>query len=499
VIHGAVLLRQSAWSALGWVLPALAALWAVPGLTRTLGAAGFGLLAIAWSLVGWFSVADLGLSRAVTQGVARALARDRRDEAAALTWSALALMGPASIAAAGLLWVGAPWVAGLLQLGVESQDAGLRTIRWIALAIPTTVLMTALRGVLEGARAFALVALLRIPLGIAFALVPLAFAVGGFGVVGAVQGVVLVRAAALIAHAFAALATLPELRRVQFAAAEARRSLLTFGGWTTVSNVISPLMNAMDRVGIAALIPVAAVASYAIAFEVGTKIWILTATLVPVLYPSFATLLAVDPHGATGRFEQGNRAILAAGTPVLIALAALAVPGMTWWVGTTLSADAARSLQWLAIGLAANLSAQVALAFVQAANRPSLAAWGHIVQLPLYVMCLVWAVPRYGAVGAAVVWSARAIGDALWLFIAARRAEPDVRTRWRSLLWWSGVATVTVGVVAATAHMVSPALALIAGLSVWGLLTMRGGLLRASERGGLWRELTRITAAAGRR
>ncbi len=498
MIRGAVLLRQSLWSALGWVLPAIAALWAVPGLTRALGDTGFGLLAIAWSLVGWFSAADLGLSRAVTQGVARAMARDARHEAAALTWSALALMTPASIAAAALLWWGAPGVAGFLKLGAESQDASL-SIRWIALAIPATVLMTALRGVLEGTRSFAVVALLRIPLGIAFALVPLALADSGLGVVGAVQGIVLVRVIALIAHAFAALATLPELRQLQFANAATRRSLLVFGGWTTVSNVISPLMNAMDRVGIAALIPVAAVAPYALAFEVGTKIWILTATLVPVLYPSFAALLATDPQSASGRLEQGNRAILAAGTPVLIGFAALAMPGMTWWVGTSLSAEAALSLQWLSIGLAANLSAQVALAFVQAADRPSLVAWGYIVQLPLYVLCLVWAVPRYGAAGAAAVWSARAIGDALWLLMAAGRAEPAAQARWRSLIWWSGAATVIVGAVAAAAHVASPAIALFVGLCAWGLLMLRGGLLNASERGGLWRELTRLNAGAERR
>jgi hypothetical protein len=97
------------------------------------------------------------------------------------------------------------------------------------------------------------------------------------------------------------------------------------------------------------------------------------------------------------------------------------------------------------------------------------------------------------------VWSARAIGDALWLLIAAGRAETAVQACLRSLLWWSGAATVIVGAVAITARVVSPAVALLAGLLVWGLLMMRGGLLNASERSGLWRELMRLTAGAERR
>lgn len=496
---GALLLRQSLWSALGWILPALAALWAVPGLTRTLGATGFGLLAIAWSLVGWFSAADLGLSRAVTQSVARALSRGARDDAAALTWIALTLMLPVSVLAAVLLWWSAPWLVGFLKLGSGEREIGLRAVHWIALAIPTTVLMTTLRGVLEGARSFKLVTLLRVPLGVAFALVPLAFAASGRGVVGAVQGIVLVRTIGFVAHAMAAVAVLPELRHVQFANADARRALLAFGGWTTVSNIISPLMNAMDRVSIGALVPVAAVAPYAIAFEGGTKIWLLTATLVPVLYPTFAALLAHDARGAARRLEQGNRAVLAVGLPALIGFAALAEPGMQLWVGRVLAPDAALALQWLAIGLAANLSGQVALAFVQAAERPALAAWGHIVELPLFVMGLLWAVPRYGAAGAAAVWTLRASGDTFWLLIAAERAVPMTRSRRRSLLGWSVSATLLVGAVAVLARVAPPLLALLAGIAVWGVLMVRGGLLTIAEWRGLRREFNRFSGGAGRR
>lgn len=496
---GAALLRQSLWSALGWSLPALASLWAVPGLVRTLGPTGFGLLAIAWALVGWFSAADLGLSRAVTQGVARALARDARAEAAALTWSALALMLPVSVVAAAALWWSAPWLVGVLKLEPHELADGIGAVQWIALAVPATVLMTALRGVLEGARAFKLVTLLRVPLGVAFALVPLAFAMSGHGVVGAVKGIVLVRAIGLVAHAAAALRLIPGLRTPTLASPEARRAQLAFGGWTTVTNVVSPLMNAVDRLGIGALITVAAMAPYAVAVEAGTKIWLLTGILVPVLYPTFAALMTRDADTAAARLEQGNRAILAAGLPVLVGFASLAEPGMRWWVGISLASDAALALQWLAVGLAANLSAQMILAFVQAAERPSLVAWGHLIELPLFVLGLLWAVPRHGSVGAAAVWTIRAVGDMLWLLVAAEHAAPSTRRRRCSLLVWPLLASGIVGSVALVAHVVPPPLAFGIGLVIWAGLVTRGGLLTRGEWRGIGREFDRISADAGRR
>ncbi len=52
------------WNLVGTVLPMLVAVVAIPPLIRELGAAKFGVLTLAWMVVGYFSLFDLGLGLA---------------------------------------------------------------------------------------------------------------------------------------------------------------------------------------------------------------------------------------------------------------------------------------------------------------------------------------------------------------------------------------------------------------------------------------------------
>jgi O-antigen/teichoic acid export membrane protein len=470
--------RQALWSAAGALLPAIAALVTVPGLTRALGPSGFGTLAVAWALLGWFSLADLGLSRAVTQVVAQAIARGEEHEGAALTWSAMACMLVASVAVAIPLWWAAPWLATLLRVPVSEWPGTVSGLRWMAAALPPTVGMLAWRGVLEGCQAFRESALLRAPFGVAFALVPWWLGTSGYGLAGAIQGMAAVRLVGWVAHLVVARRVFPALVPLRWAPWSALRGVLAFGGWTTLSNVASPLMNTVDRVGIGALVTAAALAPYAAATEVATKIWLLTAILVPVYYPHFAGALVQAPARAVARLVEGGRLLVALGVPGLVILSALATPGLGWWLGDPLAATAARCLQWLTIGLAPNLLAQLQLALVQAAGRPAYAAWGHLLELPLFVGGLAWAVPRYGAEGAAAVWSARMMLDALWLLVMTERAVTVVRTQRRTLAGLLVGSTGLLALVGVAARTMSPLAALMLGLGAWALWLSGSGVWR---------------------
>ncbi|MCK4486482.1 MAG: hypothetical protein KAU38_06960 [Desulfobacterales bacterium] len=65
--RGSRLARNTALNLLGLCLPLVVAIFAIPLLIKGLGTDRFGILTLAWVLIGYFSLFDLGLSHAPTK------------------------------------------------------------------------------------------------------------------------------------------------------------------------------------------------------------------------------------------------------------------------------------------------------------------------------------------------------------------------------------------------------------------------------------------------
>jgi O-antigen/teichoic acid export membrane protein len=68
-----LLAKNSVLNLLGQVLPMLVGVVTVPRIVRGLGTDGYGILSIAFMVLGYFSIFDLGLSRATVKFVAEHL------------------------------------------------------------------------------------------------------------------------------------------------------------------------------------------------------------------------------------------------------------------------------------------------------------------------------------------------------------------------------------------------------------------------------------------
>jgi len=179
--------RHTIYNLLGQAVPLVVGLAAIPILTRSLGDARFGLLALMWAIIGYFSLLDLGLGRATTKFVAEALAGHdvrRARQVAGFTAAGQTALG---VAGGALLAAITPWVVTDLlrvpaELRVEAEDA----FRWLALSVPFVVLSLNLRAVLEGAQRFDLTNLIRAPLGVLAFAIPAVAAALGVGLAGIV-------------------------------------------------------------------------------------------------------------------------------------------------------------------------------------------------------------------------------------------------------------------------------------------------------------------------
>ena len=419
---GRRLARNVVWNLLGTGAPLLVAIVAIPILIEGLGTARFGVLTLAWMVVGYFSLFDLGLGRALTKLVAEKLGKGQNDEIPALIWTALSLMAVLGVLGTIVVATLSPWlVGGVLKIPSELQSETLTAFYLLAASIPIVISTTGLRGILEAHQRFGLVNAVRIPLGIFTFLGPVAVLPFSNSLVPVVAVLVIARLVSWCAYAVLCLKLEPDLRHSVSMHRAMVRPLISFGGWMTVTNVVGPLMVYMDRFLIGAVVSMTAVAYYATPHEVVTKLNIIPGALMGVLFPAFAAAFGHDRARAAHLFNRSVNYIFLSLFPIVLITVTFAHEGLTLWLGSEFADNSTLVLQLLAIGVFINSHAHVPSGLVQGAGRPDLTAKLHLIELPFYLLTLWWLLGAYGIVGAAIAWVLRVTVDTLILFIMAHR------------------------------------------------------------------------------
>jgi len=440
LLSGPVLLRSGIWNVLGLGLPLVVALFAIPRLIAQLGTDRFGLLAIIWAAIGYFSLFDLGLGRALTKLIAERLGRERTDDLPQLVWTALNLMGILGVVAAVVVAALGPWLIGdVLNVPSALQPEARLSFRILALTLPVVILSAAFIGVLEAYQRFALINAVRIPLGAFTFLGPLLAVQYSPGLVAATGALAVARLLACLAYLAQCLRVMPTLRPTASFERALVGPLLSFGGWLTVSNVVGPLMVYFDRFLIGALLTMSAVAYYATPYELVTRFWVVPTAAAGVLYPALATAFAADQPRLVRLFGRAVRAILLVMFPPLAVVVLFAPEGLTLWLGAEFATKSSSVLRWLALGVFINSLARIPHALVQGVGRPDLTAKLHLLELVPYTAAVWLLVRHFGVAGAAAAWTARIGVDTVALFWLAGRVVPAVHAEaTRALLFMSG-------------------------------------------------------------
>lgn len=448
---GSLLARNSLFNLIGQGIPLLVALFAIPLLIHRLGTDRFGVLTLVWMGVGYFSLFDLGLGRALTQLVAKKLGAGEEAQVTPLVWTALALMFVLGLLGALVVSLISPWlVHSVLKIPEPLQAETLNAFYLLAAAIPIVIITAGLAGFLSALQRFGILNAIRIPMGVYSLLAPLLMLPFSQSLFRVTAVLVIGRLVACGVHLTACLRVMPALHSsfgLQYAAV---KPLFHFGAWMTVTNVIGPLMVYLDRFVIGAVVSVAAVAYYATPYEMVTKLWIIPGAITGVLFPAFAASYAQD-HGRMVRlFARGTKYVALMLFPVILVITAFAHEGLQWWLGDEFARHSTPVLQCLAIGVFINSLAQVFITLIQAIGRPDLSARLHFLELPIYLPALWWAIHNYGILGAAVAWTGRVALDGILLFWLLSRYFGGKTVLFKRM---------TVGMLVALAGLVMPLLA----------------------------------------
>lgn len=400
----------------GAVAPLLVSLATVPFYLHKIGDARYGVLAIVWLLVGYFGLFDLGLSRATANQIAK-LRDSPPAEREKVFWSALVMNAAFGLVGGIVLYAAANLAFhGLFKVPQSIEPELVPTLPWIALSIPVATVSGVLTGTLEGRNRFGLVNAIQVAGTIVSQIVPLLIALlVGPSLTLLIPATILCRMLSSGVMGVAAARVL-ELTHPQWPTREIARSLLGYGAWITVTNIVSPLLDAADRLIIGAILGVRSVTYYAIPYNLAGRMTILPGALSRTLFP----LLSYESQSGSQRIaSQGTRVLATILTPIVVVGIVLMRPFLTVWVGAEVADRSFVVGEIVLFGVWMNSMAYMPYTQLQGQARPEIVAKFHLFEFVPFLGVLWAGLHLYGLAGAAAAWSLRVTADAILLYWAA--------------------------------------------------------------------------------
>ncbi len=393
-------------SLVGSIAPVLAGVTTVPYLYQELTAEKFGLLTLIWAMIGYFSLFDLGVGRALTYTLSakRAISRSEISIIAASGLFMVALVG--LVGGAIIFMVASDEAFVLLGVAPSDIDDAVLSFKISAAGIVLTTMNSGVRGILEGLNHFRSSNWNKSLSGALMFLGPACAVYFGANHVWVLaSSIILFRAIISIGflvgvNSIVSVLHQPCLKTV--------RSLVAYGGWVTVTGVVGPLMIYGDRFLVSAILGVAAVSIYAIVQEGLQRLLTIPAAVSAALLPHFAQ----HHHGdIRSEYVGGMRKINRVMAPVCLAVMAIAHPVLSVWLSPDFANQSINVVIILAVGIYVNSLATVPYTLLHAIGRPMITAVLHCGEVVGYILVL-WILTRaYGIEGAAAAWTIRVAVD----------------------------------------------------------------------------------------
>ena len=421
VIDRTRVFNNALWTFAGQIFPLVIVLMTLPFFIRCLGVERFGAFTLIFAFFTYLNLFDLGVSVGLTRFLARAIAAGNDKEFRELTDTALLMLFVLGCGGAILSFCAIPFALKFLHLSRVLYNEMRDALIILLFALPISLYAGGLRSVLNARQRMELINILEIALAVFRTLGMLLIATFNNDLRWIVAFFFLTQVIAFFLYLYCAGPFipggkghgLPDMKKVFI--------FFQYGGWLTVSNIISPVMVYFDRFLLGAILSIAVVPYYTIPYDMVTKLWVFPAAICVPFFPVLSALYSRDLMASKLIFMKMVRFLFISLFPLILFTWIFAREGMTLWMGEEFAENSYIILQWLSIGVLTNSLAQLAYNYILASGRTDLPAKFHLLELCLYLPMLFILIKKLGLKGAAVAWVLRVSIDAVFLFVALIR------------------------------------------------------------------------------
>jgi O-antigen/teichoic acid export membrane protein len=423
--------KNTLWNLAGSGFPLVAAAALIPFMLEKLGYEAFGVLTLIWALIGYFSVFDMGVGRALTYELSKLRSIDtlsigeQQDQIARTVQAGLLLTFATGVIGTALMFFLAPGLATQwLKISPALREDAIYAFQIAAIGIIPTTITSGLRGALEGLERFADSNLNKMFLGFfMFAMPAISIFFYGNQLWLVALYLVLTRLLLAIVAMLQLKSTFSTNRKLQdgryFENLFFRiKPLLSYGVWMTITGIVGPLMMIGDRFFVSAATSAAMLPVYVIPQEMMLRLLLIPAAISGALLPYFASLSSSKFKLAY--VEQYKKIALI--MLLLCFAAALAIyPVLSYWISKDFADQALPVALVMSAAIFLNGITLVPYTYIHASGNTRITALFHLTILPIYYIMLWQSSEQFGIVGAAASWLVRVAIELAFLSYIAHK------------------------------------------------------------------------------
>ncbi len=414
--------KNTIYNLFGYGIPAIFAVFFIPALIHGLGVERFGILSLAWIVIGYFSFFDFGIGKSLTKIIAEKIGQNKIDEIPGIFWNSMFLMFFISaIITIVFLFLAPALVKSIFTISMPLRSETLSTFYLLALSIPLVTTSASLRGLLEAYQRFGIINIIRIILGIFTFLGPLIVLLITNSLFWIVCFLILIRFFIWILYFIQCIKANIFIKNNFKLKFEFRyiKPVLKFSIWITIANIIGPIILYSDRFFIGSMISAAAITFYVTPYEIATKLMLIPSALVGVLFPVFSAGFINNPELSKKLLLRGIKFICLIVFPAVFLMVIFSYEGIEIWLGEGFAQKSSIILKFLSIGILMNSFSLVPNNFFQGIGKPHIPTIINLIELPIYLATMWLSIKYYSLNGAAAAYMSLAFIDTTIMYIVA--------------------------------------------------------------------------------
>jgi O-antigen/teichoic acid export membrane protein len=418
----------------GWT--ALMAIAFIPLYIKYLGVEAYGLIGFYAVMQAWMTILDMGMTPTINREMALykvgvVSIQTILDLLRSIEWICAGI----ALLIISIIWFATPMLVNswlkVESLPIEAVSQAIIVMGFVAAArLWEEVYRAAIRGMqqqvwLNGMQA--ILATLRWA-GVLVVLVWVSPTVQAFFIW---QGIISV--ASVIIYAHKTYQWLPDFKKTGQFSLKAIKDVQRFAGGMVVITLLSLLLTQIDKLLLSGLLSLEEFGWYAIAAVVAGGLAQLITPINAAIYPKFTELVSQqDKDELIKTYHNACQLMSAIIIPPALILAAFSEPVLFLWTGDKLLTNSvAPILSLLVLGTLFNGFMNVPYMLQLAYGWTGYAIRVNLIAVLIIIPAILWAVPKYGAIGAAWIWILLNVAYVLvgvhFMYI---RLLPEQKWRW---------------------------------------------------------------------